>query len=256
MVRPKKFLGQHFLTNQHRAQQIADALGVNYKNVLEIGPGTGVLTQYLLQKPVDLKVVEIDRESVAFLKTKYPSLSIIEGDFLKLDLSAIYTDNFSIVGNFPYNISSQIFFKALDFRHQVKELVGMIQKEVAERIVAPPGSKTYGILSVLLQAFYKTEYLFTVKPGEFFPPPKVNSAVIKLTRNNVEKLPCNEKLFFRIVKQAFQMRRKTLRNALKPLNLPPDETLQSLLGLRAEQLSVKDFIQLTQIHEREGNSEI
>lgn len=256
MVRPKKYLGQHFLTNQHRAQQIADALGENYKDVLEIGPGTGVLTQYLLQKPVNLKVVEIDRESVAFLNKKYSSLSIIEADFLKLDLSVIYNGDFSIVGNFPYNISSQIFFKALDFRHQVKELVGMIQKEVAERIVAPPGSKTYGILSVLLQAFYKTEYLFTVKPGEFFPPPKVNSAVIKLTRNKVEKLGCDEKLFFRIVKQAFQMRRKTLRNALKPLNLPPDEKLQPLLGLRAEQLSVKDFIQISQIHERGGNTEV
>jgi 16S rRNA (adenine1518-N6/adenine1519-N6)-dimethyltransferase len=254
MVRPKKFLGQHFLTNQHRAQQIADALGENYKDVLEVGPGTGVLTQYLLQKPVNLVVVEIDRESVAFLKEKYSSLSIIEGDFLKLDLSTVYTNEFSIVGNFPYNISSQIFFKALDYRHQVRELVGMLQKEVAERIVAPPGSKTYGILSVLLQAFYKAEYLFTVKPGEFFPPPKVNSAVIKLVRNEVEKLPCNEKLFFRIVKQAFQMRRKTLRNALKPLNLPADERLKPLLDLRAEQLSVKDFVQLTQIYECGGNS--
>lgn len=254
MVRPKKFLGQHFLTNQHRAEQIEDALGENFKDVLEVGPGTGVLTQYLLQKQVDLTVVEIDRESVAFLEKKYPSLSIIEGDFLKLDLSTVYTNEFSIVGNFPYNISSQIFFKTLDYRHQVKELVGMIQKEVAERIVAPPGSKTYGILSVLLQAFYSTEYLFTVKPEEFHPPPKVNSAVIKLIRNQVEKLPCEEKLFFRIVKQAFQMRRKTLRNALKPLNLPADESLQSLLNLRAEQLSVNDFVHLTQIYERGGNS--
>lgn len=254
MVRPKKFLGQHFLANTHRARQIADALGEDYKDVLEIGPGTGVLTQYLLEKPINLSVVEIDRESVAFLRKKYPSLSIIEGDFLKLDLSALYTNQFSIIGNFPYNISSQIFFKMLDYRHQVKELVGMIQKEVAERIVAPPGSKTYGILSVLLQAFYSTEYLFSVKPGEFYPPPKVNSAVIKLVRNEVEKLPCDEKMFFRMVKQAFQMRRKTLRNALKPLNLPADESLQPLLDLRAEQLSVNDFVQLTQLYERGGNN--
>lgn len=254
MVRPKKFLGQHFLINQYRAKQIADALGANCKDVLEVGPGTGVLTQYLLQKPLSLRVVEIDRESVAFLKNKYEGLSIIEADFLKLDLSEIYPDDFCIIGNFPYNISSQIFFKALDYRDQVKELVGMVQKEVAERIVAPPGSKTYGILSVLLQAFFKTEYLVSVKPGEFFPPPKVNSAVLRLVRNDVERLPCDEKYFFRIVKQAFQMRRKTLRNALKPLNLPADESLQSLLDLRAEQLSVKDFVQLTQIYERGGNS--
>ena len=253
MVRPKKFLGQHFLTNKYRAQQIAGALGDNFRDVLEVGPGTGVLTQYLIEMPVNLKVVEIDRESVAFLKEKYPSLHIIEGDFLKLDLAEVFTADFAIIGNFPYNISSQIFFKALDYRHQVKLLIGMIQKEVAERIVATPGSRTYGILSVLIQAFYEVEYLYTVKPGEFFPPPKVYSAVIKLTRNKTEKLACDEKLFFKVVKQAFQMRRKTLRNALKPLNLPPDERLQPLLDQRAEQLSVKDFVQLTQIHQGGGN---
>ncbi|MGK7389697.1 MAG: 16S rRNA (adenine(1518)-N(6)/adenine(1519)-N(6))-dimethyltransferase RsmA [Candidatus Cyclobacteriaceae bacterium M2_1C_046] len=247
MVRPKKFLGQHFLKNERRAEQIADALSMEFPDVLEIGPGTGVLTKYLLAKPLDLTVVEIDRESVAYLKEHYPTLKIIEGDFLKMKLSDIYNGDFSIIGNFPYNISSQIFFKALEHRQQVKEVLGMIQKEVAERIASPPGNKTYGILSVLMQAFYNVEYLFTVKPGEFFPPPKVNSAVIKFVRNEVKELPCDERMFFKVVKQAFQMRRKTLRNALKPLNLPQDEQLLPYMDKRAEQLSVGDFIKLTAI---------
>lgn len=254
MVRPKKFLGQHFLTNQQRAEQIADAVGEKYQDVLEVGPGTGFLTKHLLKKPINLQVVEIDRESVAYLKQHYPALPIIEGDFLKLDLSKYYNGDFSIAGNFPYNISSQIFFKVLDYKQQVKEVVGMLQKEVAERIVAPPGSRTYGILSVLLQAYYELEYLFTVKPEEFFPPPKVHSAVIRMKRNNVQQLPCDEKMFFRVVKQAFQMRRKTLRNALKPLNLPPDDSLQQLLNKRAEQLSVEDFVFITQIYSERGAS--
>lgn len=243
MVRPKKFLGQHFLKNERRAEQIAEALSMEYPKVLEIGPGTGVLTKYLMNKPVDLKVVEIDRESVAYLKEHYPQLKIVEGDFLKMDMSSIYSEDFSIIGNFPYNISSQIFFKVLDHRQQVKEVVCMIQKEVAERIASPPGNKTYGILSVFMQAFYKVEYLYTVKPGDFFPPPKINSAVIRFVRNEVVKLECNERMFFKVVKQAFQMRRKTLRNALKPLNLSQDKL--PYLDKRAEQLSVDDFVKLT-----------
>lgn len=252
MVRPKKFLGQHFLKNRHRAEQIANAVSEENSEVLEVGPGTGVLTQYLMTKSFELKVIEIDNESIVYLKEHYPQLEIIEGDFLKLDLRQLYTDNFAIAGNFPYNISSQIFFKVLEHRHQVTEVVGMIQKEVADRIVSPPGNKTYGILSVLLQAYYNITYLFTVKPGEFFPPPKVNSAVIRLKRNHIEDLPCDERLFFRLVKQAFQMRRKTLRNALKPLNLPPADSAEVLLDKRAEQLSVDQFIYLTQLYGESG----
>ena len=245
MVKPKKFLGQHFLKNERRAEQIADAVTGDYPAVLEIGPGMGVLTKYLLERPLKLKVVEIDRESVAYLKQHYPELEIIEGDFLRIDLKQVFSEEFTVAGNFPYNISSQIFFKVLEHRQQVKEVVGMIQKEVADRIASPPGNKTYGILSVLLQAFYHVEYLFTVKPGEFFPPPKVNSAVVRFKRNNTTRLPCDEQLFFKIVKQGFQMRRKTLRNALKPLNLPSDEIISTYLDKRAEQLSVDDFIKIT-----------
>lgn len=246
MVRPKKFLGQHFLKNERKAEQIVDALSDRFSNVLEIGPGTGVLTKYLIKKPLNLKVAEIDRESVAYLKEHYPELEILEGDFLKMDIPKIFDDNFSIIGNFPYNISSQIFFKVLDNRKQVKEVVCMIQKEVADRIASPPGNKTYGILSVLMQAYYKVEYLFTVKPGEFFPPPKVNSAVIRFTRNDIQALPCDERMFFKIVKQGFQMRRKTLRNALKALNLPADDAIVHYMDKRAEQLSVDDFVKITQ----------
>lgn len=254
MVRPKKFLGQHFLTNKNRAAQITGALINQELPVLEIGPGTGVLTSNLIDSRSDLTVVEIDRESVAYLKKKYPLLKIVEGDFLKLDLKKLYTNDFVIIGNFPYNISSQIFFKVLEYKGQVKEVVGMIQKEVADRIAAPPGSRTYGILSVFLQAYYDIEYLFTVKPEEFLPPPKVNSAVIRLRRNATKELACDEKLFFRIVKQAFQMRRKTLRNALKPLNLLFNEQVQPLLDRRAEQLSVNDFVQITQIQNERGEN--
>jgi len=252
MVRPKKSLGQHFLKDENIARNIVDELVLDDLNprVIEIGPGTGVLTKYLFQiKDIDLRLIEIDRESVAYLKRSYPNLKgkIIEGDFLELDLSDIFSEPSSIIGNFPYNISSQIFFKVLDHRNKVHQVVGMLQKEVAERIASPPGSKTYGILSVLLQAFYDIELLFKVPPGVFFPPPKVMSAVIRLKRNEVDKLDCDEIQFRKIVKQAFQMRRKTLRNALKNLNLPASISTLPILDKRAEQLAVEDFILLTKL---------
>ncbi len=252
MIRPKKSLGQHFLKDENIARNIVGALALEGNNlkVIEIGPGTGVLTKYLCQiKDIDLRLIEIDRESVAYLKGSYPNLKgrIIEGDFLELDLDKILAEPCAIIGNFPYNISSQIFFKVLDHRNQVQQVVGMLQKEVAERIAAPPGSKTYGILSVLLQAFYHIELLFKVSPGVFFPPPKVMSAVIRLKRNEVKKLDCDEIQFRKIVKQAFQMRRKTLRNALKSLNLPASISTLPLLDKRAEQLAVGEFISLTKL---------
>lgn len=254
-VRPKKSLGQHFLHDAAIAGRIVDALQINSISplVLEIGPGMGVLTQILIKRSdIDLKVVEIDRESVAYLKKNYTELQgrIIEGDFLKIELAEIFNGKFSIIGNFPYNISSQIFFKALEARDQVQQVVCMLQKEVADRIAAPPGSKTYGILSVLLQAFYDVEHLFKVMPGSFRPPPKVISAVIRLKRNSVQKLECDEKLFVQVVKQAFNTRRKTLRNALKNLNLAAEIATLSLLDKRAEQLSVKDFEDLTLLIEK------
>lgn len=249
-VRPKKHLGQHFLTDQDIAQRIVESLTQHgaYEQVLEIGPGTGVLTQYLVQENhYRTTVMEIDGESVVYLQRKYPGLSIIEQDFLKADLSVLIDSPFAVIGNFPYNISSQIFFRILDERQRVPEVVGMLQKEVAERISAPPGNKTYGILSVLLQAYYDIEYLFTVEPHVFYPPPKVRSAVIRLQRNTTRQLDCNEILFKKIVKQGFQNRRKTLRNALKPLNLPNAIRQQPVFDKRAEQLSVNDFVALTQL---------
>jgi len=222
-VRPKKGLGQHFLTDQTIARNIVDALkgtGDGVFDTLEIGPGMGVLTQYLLTRSdVRLKVMEIDNESVRYLLEKWPQLSpvLYEADFLKSNLSKLFPGKFSIIGNFPYNISSQIFFKVLDYKEQIPEVVCMIQKEVAERIAAPPGSKTYGILSVLLQAWYDIEYLFTVGEGAFIPPPKVKSAVIRLKRNDRIELGCDEILFKSVVKTAFNQRRKRLRNSLKPL---------------------------------------
>ncbi|MBS1682768.1 MAG: 16S rRNA (adenine(1518)-N(6)/adenine(1519)-N(6))-dimethyltransferase RsmA [Bacteroidetes bacterium] len=257
-VRPKKFLGQHFLKDQNIAQRIVDSLVLSDdKNfVLEVGPGTGVLTQFLVQKAnVDLHLAEIDRESIAYLKGKFPNHSdkLIEGDFLELDITSLTNKNIHIIGNFPYNISSQIFFKVLDCRQQVQQVVGMVQKEVADRIAEKEGSKTYGILSVLLQTFYDIEYLFKVPPGVFFPPPKVMSAVIRLKRNMRNNLPCSEALFKKVVKQSFQNRRKTLRNALKPLNLPTQILSLALMDRRAEQLSVEEFISLTvQIEEAGG----
>ncbi|HEX8327414.1 MAG TPA: 16S rRNA (adenine(1518)-N(6)/adenine(1519)-N(6))-dimethyltransferase RsmA [Hymenobacter sp.] len=251
-VRPKKHLGQHFLADPNIARNIVAALQLpnEVKEVLEIGPGMGVLTQYLLQNPAyQTSVVEIDTESVAYLKAHYPALGnrIYATDFLRQNLDAMFPGQpLAIIGNFPYNISSQIFFQVLANRQQVREVVGMIQKEVAQRLAEPPGSKTYGILSVLLQAYYKIEYLFTVPPHVFVPPPKVESAVVRLTRNETERLDCDEKLFFRVVKQAFQTRRKTLRNALKPFGLPAEATTDPIFEKRAEQLGVADFVALTQ----------
>lgn len=240
------------MKDENIARNIVAALALdgNDVKVIEIGPGTGVLTKYLSQiKNIDLRLIEIDRESVAYLKDTYPNLKarIIEADFLELDLETIFSEPCAIIGNFPYNISSQIFFKVLDHRDKVSQVVGMLQKEVAERIAAPPGSKTYGILSVLLQAYYDIELLFKVPPGVFFPPPKVMSAVIRLKRNKVSKLDCDEVQFRKIVKQAFQMRRKTLRNALKSLNLAASISTLPLLDKRAEQLAVEDFISLTKL---------
>jgi 16S rRNA (adenine1518-N6/adenine1519-N6)-dimethyltransferase len=250
MVRPKKFLGQHFLKDKNIALRIVESLllvkGTNH--VVEIGPGTGVLTQYLLSNPdIDLQVVEIDRESVTYLTEHYPHLKdkIISSDFLNLELDKQFVNNLIIIGNFPYNISSQIFFRILDHRNQVSQVVCMIQKEVADRIAEKEGSKTYGILSVLLQTFYNIEYLFKVPPGVFFPPPKVMSAVIRLVRNQRDKLGCDESLYKKVVKQAFQNRRKTLRNALKSLNLPTSIYKLDIMDKRAEQLSVDQFINLT-----------
>ena len=247
-VRPKKFLGQHFLKDQNIAENIALSLTrhTGYQQVLEVGPGTGVLTQFLLKQSMyETTVIEVDDESVAYLKKHYPDLAILHQDFLKFNLSLL-PQPLAIIGNFPYNISSQIFFKVLDHRQIIPEVVGMLQKEVADRICSPPGNKTYGILSVLLQAYYTIEYLFTVEPHVFHPPPKVRSAVIRLKRNEIKQLDCDERLFRRVVKQGFQNRRKTLRNALKPLNLPESVRQSSTLNLRAEQLSVKDFVKLTQ----------
>ena len=252
MVRAKKFLGQHFLNDQNIAKRIVDSLAVDKRpNVLEIGPGTGVLTRFLIErKDVNLKVIEIDWDSVAYLKQHYPTLEIVEGDFLEIELPSIYNENFSIIGNFPYNISSQIFFKALEHRQSVDAIVCMLQKEVADRIAEPPGSKTYGILSVLLQAFYDIEYLFKVPPGVFTPPPKVMSAVIRLTRNKRQHLACDEALFFKVVKQGFNNRRKTLRNALKNLNLAAEFSALPIFNQRAEQLSVDEFVYITQLTEK------
>ena len=247
-VRAKKRLGQHFLKNEDIARRIAEAVRTPDAYVLEIGPGMGVLTQYLLQQPfADLSVVELDEESVAYLQQHFPQLgeNLIAGDFLRMDLAERYADKFVIVGNFPYNISSQILFKVLDYKDQAVEVVGMFQKEVAERVAAGPGSKTYGILSVLLSAFYNIEYLFTVPEHVFNPPPKVKSAVIRLTRNEVTSLDCDEKRFTQVVKAGFNQRRKTLRNALRQLGTPLDTVPDTLLAQRAEQLSVEDFVTIT-----------
>jgi 16S rRNA (adenine1518-N6/adenine1519-N6)-dimethyltransferase len=246
MVKPKKHLGQHFLTDTNVAEKIVKQLSPDTKSLIEIGPGTGVLTKIILEKNIpDFYVIDIDRESIEYLNKNYPELkdNIISADFLNFNLSDIFTNEFSILGNFPYNISSQILFKVLDYRKQVTEVVGMFQKEVAERIASPPGNKTYGILSVLIQAFYDIEYLFTVSEGVFFPPPKVKSAVIRLKRNNTKNLGCSEKLFFEVVKLGFGQRRKTLRNCLKKFQFANKE--MELLSKRAEQLGVHDFVELT-----------
>lgn len=250
-VRAKKALGQHFLTDQKVARGIVGALrggATGRAKVLEIGPGMGVLSQYLLEREdVDLTMIEIDNESVDYLLSHFEKAAgrVIKGDYLKLDVGRLFDGPYRIIGNFPYNISSQIFFKILDDKDRVPEVVCMIQKEVAERIAEKPGSKTYGILSVLLQAWYDIEYVMTVGPGAFVPPPKVNSAVIRLTRNARTELGCDEKKFKAVVKAAFNQRRKTLRNALKPLIPEGLDTSNAIFDLRAERLSVEDFVGLT-----------
>lgn len=248
-VRAKKSLGQHFLTSEEIAARIAASLRLTAPTpVLEIGPGMGILTRHLMEDPnVRLAAVEIDDESVAYLHEHMPTLRVVEGDFLKMDLTTVFPDasSFAVIGNFPYNISSQILFRVFDHRNLIPEVVGMFQKEVAERIAAHPGSKTYGILSVLLSAFYNIEYLFTVDEHVFNPPPKVKSAVIRLTRNDVKRLECDEQLFVQTVKTGFNQRRKTLRNALKPMGRDLSSIPDELLAKRAEQLSVADFILIT-----------
>lgn len=252
MVRPKKHLGQHFLTDKNIAKKITQCLSPDFKSVCELGPGTGVLTEHLLANPSfsNLTLIEVDTESVAYLREHFHDerLQILEADFLKTDLQKLIKSPFVLIGNFPYNISSQIFFRVIENRNLIPEVVGMIQKEVAERIVAPSGNKTYGILSVLLQAWFDIEYCFTVNESVFFPPPKVKSAVIKLRRNARKSLDCDEKLFMRVVKAGFGQRRKTLRNALKPLTGAIQED-HELLNKRAEQLDVSDFVTLTRFVE-------
>ncbi|MCH3881494.1 MULTISPECIES: 16S rRNA (adenine(1518)-N(6)/adenine(1519)-N(6))-dimethyltransferase RsmA [Tenacibaculum] len=257
-VRAKKHLGQHFLKDEDIAKKIADALiGENYNNVLEIGPGMGVLTKYLLEKKPKVTVMELDRESVAYLQETFPlehikldttsdKFKIIEGDFLKKDLTEVFNQEpVAIIGNFPYNISTQIVFKAIENREFVPEFAGMFQKEVAMRIAEKEGSKVYGILSVLTQAFFDVEYLFTVPPTVFDPPPKVDSGVIRLIRKEDYSLPVDEKLFFRVVKTAFQQRRKMLRSSLKSFNLSDSLKEEPIFAKRPEQLSVNQFIELT-----------
>lgn len=268
-VRPKKTLGQHFLVDLNIARKIVDALSDSHDTVIEVGAGMGVLTQYLIENQLEkLQVVEIDKESVEFLRKKFPMLEghLTLGDFLKQDLTSFRpkqsevekssateqsgfldkletTPDVAVIGNFPYNISSQIFFHILKYRDNVSECVGMIQKEVAERLAAGPGSKTYGILSVLLQAWYDIEYLFTVHENVFNPPPKVKSAVVRLKRNNIKKLDCDEKTFVKIVKQAFNQRRKTLRNSLRQM-IPAEIIDNEVFNKRPEQLSVQEFVEL------------
>lgn len=249
-VKPKKFLGQHFLKDLKIAQDIADTVDTYPQfPILEVGPGMGVLTQFLVKKGRAVKVVEVDFESVAYLRNKYPSLEdhIIEDDFLKMNLNRLFDGKpFVLTGNYPYNISSQIFFKMLDNKELIPCCTGMIQKEVAERIAAPPGSKTYGILSILIQAWYRVEYLFTVSEQVFNPPPKVKSAVIRMTRNHVQDLGCDEKLFKRIVKTTFNQRRKMLRNSIKPILGAEHPLLQDdIFTKRPEQLSIQQFVELT-----------
>jgi 16S rRNA (adenine1518-N6/adenine1519-N6)-dimethyltransferase len=251
LVRAKKHLGQHFLTDKNIAAKIVDSLRPEgrYTQVLEVGPGMGILSDILLQcEGYEVHLIDIDTESYEFLQKKYPELGkrLINADFLAMDFAAAFSAPFAIIGNFPYNISSQILFKILDNRQQVVEVVGMFQKEVAERCASKPGSKEYGILSVFLQAYYKVEYLFTVKAGVFNPPPKVLSAVIRLTRNDNAALNCDEKLFWQIVKAGFNQRRKTLRNALSSLINKEKMGDDPTLDLRAERLSVEDFVVLTQ----------
>ena len=247
-VFPKKWLGQHFLNDDQIAFDITKYLQTDNGNVVEIGPGMGILTTHLLKKNYNLKLIEIDKESVEYLKSQLDNVSdlIIEGDFLKYDLNDVFSGHsFSIIGNFPYNISSQILFKALENKPLINEIVGMFQKEVAERICSIKGNRTYGILSVLVQAFFNVEYLLTVNPESFTPPPKVKSAVIRLTRKENQNIECNEADYFRVVKKAFNQRRKKLRNALSEFQFTPNVPAE-IFQKRAEQLGVEDFVLLTQ----------
>lgn len=247
MVKPKKNLGQHFLKDRDTASRIAASLtSSGYESVLEIGPGTGILTGFLLERKFpDFRVIEIDNESVHFLRRDFPEIrEIIRGDFLVMDVDASFPGSLAVIGNFPYNISTQILFKVLDHKDKITEVCGMFQKEVAERICSHPGSKAYGIISVLIQAFYNAEYLFTVPPHVFSPPPKVQSGVIRLRRNEISHLGCDEALFIRVVKAGFNQRRKTLRNSIKAVfRLRGEEC--SWFGKRPEQLSVDQFVDLT-----------
>tara|TARA_B110000305_G_scaffold195747_1_gene220443 strand:- start:226 stop:1005 length:780 start_codon:yes stop_codon:yes gene_type:complete len=246
-VKPKKYLGQHFLKDSNISKKIVEGLvSKKLNSIIEIGPGMGILTQHLINSKTKTYFIEIDKESITYLNNVFPEIkdSIINEDFLKIDL-AQFKAPIGLIGNFPYNISSQILFKLIENREKIEELVGMFQFEVAKRICAPPGSKTYGILSVLVQAFYSAEFLFALSPHHFNPPPKVNSGVIKLTKKNTQFLDCDEKLFFKIVKTSFQQRRKTLRNSLKSFNLPINIKEDAIFEKRPEALSVDDFILLT-----------
>lgn len=253
-VRAKKYLGQHFLTDRDIARRISDTVdGAPNGNVLEVGPGMGILTEYLLEKGCNVLVAEIDTESVDYLQMNFPALSgrVIEGDFLKMDLSALFGgEDFTLIGNFPYNISSQIMFRALEYTSRIHRISGMFQKEVAERLTAPHGSKVYGILSVLLAVYYTSEYLFTVPESVFSPPPKVKSGVIRLDRRRDIPQDFDPEILKKIVKAGFNQRRKTLRNALKPLGIPPQAAASPLLDLRAEQLPYTDFLDLSRLFER------
>jgi len=256
-VRAEKHLGQHFLTDESIAVRIAESLSMDgYQNVLEIGPGMGVLTKYLLKKDKNIWVVEIDIESIDYLKGRYLHLSdrIINEDFLKMDLNLYFKGApLAIIGNFPYNISSQIVFKTIEYRDQIPEFSGMFQKEVAKRITADPGSKIYGILSVLTQAFYEAEYLFTVPPSVFNPPPKVDSGVLRLVRKKDYSLPVDTSFFFRVVKTAFNQRRKTLRNSLKSFQISDKLKEDAIFAKRPEQLTVQQFVELTKSLAEDGN---
>jgi len=248
MVRPKKYLGQHFLTDPGIARRIVDALEHSAGDaVIEVGPGTGVLTRYLLEQDIRLVPVEIDPEAAGHLLEHWPELQekLVRGDVLEMDLEKIAGEKFHVIGNFPYNISSQLLFRILDHRNAVRKVVCMLQKEVADRVTSPPGSKTYGILSVLLQTWFHARKLFTVRPGSFHPPPSVQSAVIRLERNDQLSLPCDEALFTRVVKTTFNQRRKTIRNSIRPILLNLDNRFE-LLNKRPEQLNVNQFIELTQ----------
>ena len=257
-VRAKKHLGQHFLKDEEVAEKIANTLTFEgYKNVLEIGPGMGVLTKYLIEKDIELIAMELDPESVIYLEEHYKNknLQVIPADFLKFDLTNFFNgESYAITGNFPYNISTQIVFKTLEWRDQIPEFTGMFQKEVAKRICEKEGSKTYGIMSVLVQAFYDAEYLFTVPPTVFNPPPKVESGVLRLRRKEDYSLACDEKMLFKVVKTAFQQRRKTMRNSLKVFNLSDKLKEDTIFGQRPEQLSVAEFIALTQKLEKDAIS--